>query len=197
MSALPHKRYVEMTEEEYLAFERASEFKHEYRGGVVIDMTGASRRHNLICLRTAAMLDTQLRGRPCEVYANDMRVKVRQAKLYTYPDIVAVCGEPRFADDTFDMLINPTLIIEVLSSSTESYDRGEKFQQYRKLISLQDYILISQSQPHIERYTRQEDDSWQMTEAQGLETSIELTSIACTLNLAEVYERIDFTDTAP
>ncbi len=195
MSAI-QKRYVEMTEAEYVAFERASEFKHEYRSGTIVDMTGASERHNLIGTNTVSLLFPQLRGRGCKIYANDMRVKVRQARLYTYPDIVIMCGEARFADDTFDMLINPTVIIEVLSPSTESYDRGEKFQHYRSLVSLQEYVLISQDSPRIERYMRQDHDSWMLTEAQGLDASIELTSIGCTLKLAEVYEQITFEDTA-
>ncbi|MBN8639144.1 MAG: Uma2 family endonuclease [Anaerolineae bacterium] len=197
MSALPKKNHREMTEEEYLAFERASQFKHEYRNGEVVDMTGASERHNLISGSTYVALYSQLRGRPCKVYTNDMRVKVRQARLYTYPDIAAVCGDARFSDDTFDMLINPTIIIEVLSPSTETYDRGEKFQNYRKLVSLQEYVLISQVSPHIERFTRQDNDQWLLTEAKGLDAVIELTSIGCTLKLAEVYEQIDFSDTAP
>ncbi|MBK9749219.1 MAG: Uma2 family endonuclease [Chloroflexi bacterium] len=197
MSALPQKSFVEMTEEEYLAFERASQFKHEFRNGEVIAMVGASERHTLIAGSTHYSLYGQLRDRPCKVYLETMRVKIRAVKVNTYPDISVICGEPQFADREFDTLINPTLIIEVLSPSTETYDRGRKFSYYRALGSLQEYVLISQDSPHIERYIRQNHDGWLLTEAQGLEASIELTSIDCTLKLAEVYEQIDFSDTEP
>lgn len=196
MSALPKKGYVQMTEEEYLAFERASQFKHEFRAGEIIDMTGASRRHNLINGSTYARLYLQLRQQGCQAYANDMRVQVKGAKLYTYPDMAVVCGEARFADDGFDMLINPTVIIEVLSPSTEAYDRGEKFQSYRTLVSLREYVLISQDKPLIERYARQDSGEWLLTTAVGLEASIAFESIGCTLSLAEVYEQIDFDGSA-
>jgi Uma2 family endonuclease len=193
MPALP-QALSRMTEAEYLEFERASEWKHEFIDGEVLAMTGASRAHNLICTTTSFLLYSQLRGRSCEIYSTDMRVKVEATGLYTYPDISVVCGDPQFADDEFDTLLNPTVLIEVLSPSTERYDRGRKFQHYRELPSLREYVLIAQDSPRIERYLRQKDGVWQFTDAKEPEASLELTSIGCTLALAEVYEQVDFTE---
>jgi Uma2 family endonuclease len=189
MSALP--KPLRMTEAEYLEFERASETKHEYIGGEVFAMTGASRHHNLITGATYASLFLQLRGRPCEVYPGDMRVQVRASGLYTYPDIGVVCGEAQLADTHLDTLINPLLIVEVLSPSTELYDRGRKFQYYRHIESLREYVLIAQDAPRIERFVRQ-GDVWQFSDAVGLDASLELPSIGCTLALADVYEQVTF-----
>jgi Uma2 family endonuclease len=183
---------VTMTEAEYLEFERASELKHEYIDGEVLAITGASESHNLICASVLFQLYGQLRGRLCKVYPGDMRVRVGTAGLYTYPDISVVCEEPQFADAEFDTLLNPILLIEVLSPSTEGYDRGVKFQHYRELASLQEYLLISQDSPLIERYLRQENGIWQLTDAKGLDASLELSSIGCTLALGEVYEQVNF-----
>lgn len=191
MSALPELPLV-MSEAEYLAFERASELKHEFLDSEVLAMTGASERHNLIAGSTFAALYTQLRGRPCKVYSADMRVKVTATHLYASPDIAVVCGDAQFGDEQLDTLLNPTCLIEVLSRSTERYDRGKKFQHYRELGSLQEYILIAQDNPRIERYLRQDDGGWKLTDAKGLEAQLELTSIGCTLALAEVYEQVEF-----
>lgn len=183
-----------MTEAEYLQFERAHELKHEFHAGEVLAMTGASRAHNLICTNLVITLGTQLRGQPCEVYANDMRVRVQPARLYTYPDISVACDEPQFTDDHVDTLINPTLIIEVLSPSTERYDRGRKFQHYREVSSLREYVLIAQDSPRIERFLRRDSGLWELTDAHGLDASLNLESIGCTLTLADAYERITFVD---
>ncbi|PJF39205.1 MAG: hypothetical protein CUN54_09220 [Phototrophicales bacterium] len=191
MSALPQEQW---TEQAYLEFEREAEIRHEFLDGQVIAMTGASRAHNLIASTTNFLLYSQLRNRPCEVYQSDMRVKVAASGLYTYPDIAVVCDKPQFLDDAVDTLLNPTLIIEVLSPSTESYDRGKKFQHYRQLDSLQDYVLIAQDQPRIECFAREKDNRWLLTEAVGLEQTIALPSIACNLSLNDVYERITFGD---
>jgi Uma2 family endonuclease len=191
MVALPQK--MRMTEAEYLEFERKSESKHEFIDGEVFAMSGASRAHNLISIQTAALLIRQVRGKNCEVYASDMRVKI-SAKQYVYPDVIVVCGEPKLSDDKFDNLLNPTVIIEVLSDSTEAYDRGLKFKNYRKLDSLQEYILIAQDKPSIERFTRQIDGTWNIAanDAEGLDSSVELASIGCKVHLAEVYEHVVF-----
>jgi Uma2 family endonuclease len=191
MSALPHTPIV-MTEAEYLVFERTSDVKHEFFAGEVFAMTGASEAHNLICANMITTLKNQLRGRPCKVYPSDMRVKIEAARLYTYPDISVVCGEAQFADEMLDTLVNPMVIIEVLSPSTERYDRGKKFQQYRDLPSLQEYVLITQDGPRIERFRLQETGIWEFTDAKGLEASLELSSIGCVLALAEVYEQVTF-----
>lgn len=190
MSALPRESW---TAEEYLAFERASQEKHELVDGQVYLMTGASRRHNLIVFNLVAVLRPQLRDNSCEGYANDMRVRV--VRDFFYPDISVVCGEPQFADDEFDTLLNPTLIIEVLSPSTEQYDRGRKFEKYRTLDSLREYVLIAQDHPHVERYVRQ-DDGWLLTEVSGLDGALALATVAARLPLAEIYDRLDF-DSSP
>ena len=144
-----------ITPEEYLVTERTAEFKSEYRNGQIIAMPGASRQHNLITVNISSGLHAQLLERICEVYTNDMRVKVSDSGLYTYPDVVVVCDEPRFEDNHFDTLLNPTVIVEVLSPSTESYDRHGKFLSYQTLESLQEYILVSQNKVCVEQYVRQ------------------------------------------
>jgi Uma2 family endonuclease len=186
------KESIRMTEAEYLAFERASETKHEYIDGHVYAMAGASRKHNLICTNTVATLHFQLRQTPCETYQGDMRVKVQMGDLYSYPDITVVCDEPQFADGKQDMLLNPVIVIEVLSPTTVAYDRGQKFQQYRQIESMQEYLLIEQDKPRIERYMRQADGTWLLKDAIGLDTSLELPSIGCTLKLTDVYEKVTF-----
>jgi Uma2 family endonuclease len=183
---------IAMTEPEYLEFERASDLKHEFIAGDVFAMTGASEVLNLICTSTSYILYGQLRNRPCKVYPSDMRLKVGAAKLYTYPDITVVCGEAQFTDDLLDTLVNPTVIIEVLSPSTERYDRGKKFQDYRQIESLREYVLISQDSPHIERFLRQDHGKWELTDASGLDVTLELMSIACMLPLTDVYEKVTF-----
>ncbi|KPV52470.1 hypothetical protein SE17_15340 [Kouleothrix aurantiaca] len=180
-----------ISEPEYLAFERGSAQKHEYYRGRVYAMTGAKEAHNLIAGNTLATLHAQLRRTPCRVYPSDMRVKVLRTGLNTYPDVVVVCGQPQFTDDVRDTLLNPTVIVEVLSESTERYDRGLKFENYRAIDTLQDYLLIAQDHHHIEQYTRQPNGKWQLTEANNLEESIRLDSINCTLALADIYEKVE------
>lgn len=189
MSSLPKQRW---TEAEYLAFERASEEKHELIDGEIVSMSGASENHNLIAASTLSSLFTQIRKGSCKIYPSDMRVRVGKRRQYTYPDMTIVCGKPVFADDQKDTLLNPTVIIEVLSPSTEAYDRGDKFMLYRTLESLQEYILISQNRIHIERYVRQPDNHWLLSEIQQLDSSIELTSVGCTLVAADIYEQLNF-----
>lgn len=188
MSPLAHP-YV--TPAEYLAAERKSASKSEYINGRVYAMAGASRLHNLIALNTASELRAQMRGRPCEAYVNDMRVKVERTGMYTYPDVIGLCEEPRFEDDEVDTLLNPTVIIEVLSPSTERYDRGEKFAHYRRLESLREYILISQEMPRIEHY-RREGDSWVLTEVSAPDAALVIPSLSATLLLNDIYDRIEF-----
>lgn len=179
-----------ITPEEYLALERKAQYKSEYLNGEIFAMSGASREHNLISMNIGATLHGQLRERPCEVYSGDMRVQVRPTGLYTYPDVVVVCGEPRFADAELDTLLNPTLIVEVLSPSTEDYDRGTKFEHYRTLTSLQEYVLVAQDRCHVVHYTRQADNTWVLSETTRKDDQILLPSIACHLSLAEVYARV-------
>jgi Uma2 family endonuclease len=184
--ALPY-----VTPADYLAAERKSAHKSEYINGHVYAMAGASRVHNLIALNTAAELRAQLRGRPCEAYVNEMRVKVERTGMYTYPDVVGLCEEPRFEDDDVDTLLNPAVIIEVLSPSTERYDRGEKFAHYRRLESLREYILIAQDIRRIEHY-RRDGDTWVLTEVSEPDSALVISSISCTLRLSEIYDRVEF-----
>ena len=181
------------TAEEYLALEREAEYKSEYVNGHIVAMSGASRRHNIVAGNISREISTQLRGRPCESYISDMRVRVSETGLYTYPDVVAVCGDIRFADDQNDTLLNPTLIVEVLSSSTEAYDRGDKFAHYRRLESLQDYLLVSQETARVEHYVRQ-GEKWVLSEASALTDMVQLASIQCNLALEDIYDKVQFTD---
>jgi Uma2 family endonuclease len=180
-----------LTPAEYLAFERQqSDTRHEYLDGQITAMGGASREHNLIVGNAFASLHVQLRGRGCEVYSNDMRVHIPATGLYTYPDLAALCEAPVFEGDQFDTLLNPSVIIEVLSASTEAYDRGVKFAHYRSIESLQAYVLIAQDRPHIELFERGAGGRWVLSEAKGLDGRLELASLGCVLELSEVYERI-------
>jgi Uma2 family endonuclease len=181
-----------ITPQEYLELERKAEIKSEYLDGEIFAMSGATREHTKIVANITAELVSQFMDRPCEVYPLDMRTKVSPTGLYTYPDIAAVCGEPEFEDAHLDTLTNPQLIIEVLSDSTESYDRGKKFAHYRTIDSLREYILVSQTECRIERFSRHDDGSWLYTEITDPNGSIELTSVACRLSVSRVYHKIDF-----
>lgn len=187
MSVEPHRR---LSPQEYLAAERQAEVRSEYLDGGVFAMSGASRRHNLIVVNIAASLHGQLKGRACETYAGDMRIHIPATGLYTYPDVTVVCGEPRFEDAELDTLLNPTLLIEVLSSSTEGYDRGRKFAQYRTLESLREYVLVSQEEVRVELFTRQPDEHWLLSEAGRLDATLPLASVGCELRLADAYDRV-------
>ena len=180
-----------LTPEEYLAKERKAFIKSEYRDGRIYAMPGASRKHNLIAVHVTGELHIQLRTRSCEVYTSDMRVKVGPAGLYTYPDAVVVCDEPQFEDTHFDTLLNPTVLIEVLSPSTAAYDRGDKFTSYQKLDSLCEYVLISQGSVCVEHYLRQEQD-WDLTAFRSLADVFSLVSIECELSLQAIYAKVRF-----
>lgn len=181
-----------LTPADYLAIERKSDVKHEYYRGEMFAMADATREHNLIALNLAVSIGVQIRDRPCEAYGSDMRVKVDETGLYTYPDMTVTCDEPRFEDKQTDTLLTPQVVVEVLSKSTENYDRGKKFEHYRRIESLREYVLISQEEPHIEHYSRQADGRWLLTEAKGLEGTIELPAIECRLKLADVYAKVEF-----
>ena len=179
-----------LTPEEYLAFERKATTKHEYLNGQIVAMSGASFAHNFITVNIATSLNVQLMEGDCRVATSDMRVKVTEIDSYFYPDVVVVCGEPRAEDDTFDTLLNPVLIVEVLSPSTEGYNRGEKFDHYQQIVSLKDYILISQDEVRVEHYCRQESE-WLQSEFQGLKDVLSLLSIGCELRLSDIYRRVE------
>ena len=179
------------TPEEYLALERQAPYKSEYCAGDIFAMAGASRWHNLIVTNVVRELSLQLKGRPCTTYPSDMRLKISPTGLYAYPDVTVVCGEAQFEDTQQDTLLNPTLIVEVLSDSTEAYDRGGKFAHYRKLASLLEYVLITQTKPHLEHYVRQPDNRWLLAEVDSLRDTLHFPSIDCHLALAEVYDKVD------
>ena len=180
------------TPEEYLTLERQAQHKSEYLNGEIFAMSGASRRHNLITLNIGAGLHAQLRQRLCEVYTSDMRVKVSPTELYTYPDVVVVCDTPQFEDAELDTLLNPTLIVEVLSKSTADYDRGGKFEHYRTLASLQEYLLVAQDRCHIVHYIRQPDNTWVLSETHVLNDRLPLPSLSAQLLVSEAYTKVQF-----
>lgn len=154
-------------------------------------MAGGSRRLNLIALSVAAEVRQALKSRPCEVYPSDMRVRIDKTGLYTYPDVAVVCGEPEFEDDEVDTLLNPTLLIEVLSKSTEGYDRGAKARQYRTIPSLREHVLISQSMVDIESMVRHTGDGWLFRQTTSLST-VTFASLDITIDVAEIYRNVDF-----
>jgi Uma2 family endonuclease len=188
MSSAAAKRLY--TPQEYLAFERASPIKHEYYDGSIFAMAGTSREHNLIVINLGREVSGQLLDRPCEAYVSDMRVLVSRTGLYTYPDVVAVCGERRFEDSEVDTLLNPNVIIDVLSESTEAYDRGKKFGHYRRLESLREYVLVAQDEVRVERYTRRGDE-WILTDLLRLEDTLRLESIGCAVPLRAIYAKVE------
>jgi Uma2 family endonuclease len=182
-----------LTEQEYLAIERAAETKSQFFAGEMFAMAGASLAHNLITANVMRELGIQLRQSRCRVVGSDMRVKVSETGLYTYPDVVVVCKEPQLEDARGDTLLNPTLIIEVLSPSTEGYDRGEKFKQFRTIAALQGYILIAQFRPQVERYVRQPGQGqWVLNEISQPDGQISLAAIGCELSLSEIYAKVPF-----
>lgn len=193
----PRQRML-VTPEEYLAFERKSDERHEWLDGVIRQMAGESPQHSIIGANVITIFNLQLRGRPCATFSPNMKVYSRLATdpalkgLFSYTDTLVVCDPPQFHDRHGDVLTNPKVIVEVLSDSTERYDRSEKFERYAQNASLTDYILISQHRPCIEHFARQQNGQWLYNRATTLEESIYLASIDCRLALAEVYDRIEF-----
>jgi Uma2 family endonuclease len=183
---------VFLTPEQYLEIERQAERKSEYWQGEMFAMAGAGESHNLLVMNIGAQIHSQLRTRDCRAYANDMRVRVTATVLYTYPDIVAVCGVPQFLDGRRDTLLNPSLIIEVLSPSTEAYDRGRKFEHYQSIDSLKQYLLVASERVHADLFTRQPGGQWLLTTAGSVEDAVDLESIGCRITLRDSYERVEF-----
>jgi len=180
-----------LTPEEYLAWERKADIKHEYLRGEIIAMSGASYQHTIITMNISGELYIQLKDTACTVHTNDMRVRTSPEISYFYPDILVVCDEPRFEDNTCDTLLNPIVLVEVLSPSTEAYDSGEKFGHYQQLTSLREYILVSQDEVRVECHRRQGTE-WQLTECRSLEDVLSLISIDCELSLEDIYRRVEF-----
>lgn len=190
--ALPN-RVSNLTESEYLAIERAADFRSEFFEGEMFAMAGGTRRHSMIAVNLGRELSLALKGGPCVVLDSNMRVRVDETGLYTYPDLSVACdGGGRFADDKEDVLLNPTLLCEVLSDSTEAYDRGKKFEHYRQIPSLREYLLVSQAEPRIEQFLREQGGAWTWREAVGLGAVLELPSLGVSLALAEVFARAEF-----
>jgi Uma2 family endonuclease len=186
MASVPNY-YV--TPEEYLTLERKAEFKSEYMDGVVYALAGASPRHNLIVANVIITLGGQLKGRPCKVYPSDLKVGVTSSRGFFYPDVSVVCGDDEFADEERDVILNPTLIVEVSSETTAAFDRGKKFLSYQQINSLQEYLLVSQDEVLVEGYARQGDDTWLYTKVAGLERSLMLPSVNCELALKDIYDK--------
>lgn len=192
MTALPKPIYVA---DEYLALEKNADYRSQFYYGEIFAMAGASRKHNSIAGNVYANIHFQLRHRDCEIYQSDMRVKVCE-DFYTYPDVVVVCGKPAIEKKHGENLLNPIILIEVLSPSTEKFDRGEKARLYRLMPSLKEYVLISQDKAHIEHFVRQENGGWLMTEIYESSDALQLQSIDCAVNLQDVYAKVDFNEQA-
>jgi Uma2 family endonuclease len=197
MASLPKPQLL-YTPEEYLASERDAFERHEWLDGLIYAMAGESPEHSLICTNLTITLGTQLKGKPCAVYSPNMKVYSRLPSdlglkgLFAYPDSTVVCGEARFHDEHRDVLINPRVVIEVLSPTTERYDRGKEFLRYQQNASLTDYVMIAQAYPSIEHYARRADGSWLYSVTTELTASVMLESIECSLPLADIYDRIVF-----
>ncbi len=178
--------------EEYLVRERRAEYRSDYIYGEIRAMSGGSLRHARIIAGLHAAVDARLRGKQCDTILGDLQLQVDPDGLYVYPDLTVICGKPRLLDQNQDVLLNPTVIFEVLSPSTENYDLGLKSTRYRKIESLKDLLLISQSEPMVEHYSRQSDEVWLLTTIRGPSGHVRIESIDCTLPLVEIYERVEF-----
>lgn len=191
MAAKPKRKYI--SPEDYLAMESESSEKHEYFDGEIFDMAGASEEHATISSNINASLNFQLKKRPCKSYQSDLRVFIPATGLYTYPDVIVVCGKPQLVENAdLDTLVNPTLIVEVLSPSTADYDKGTKFDYYRTIESLREYVLVWQDKKRVARYAKQADGSWVLHDFIGEDAEIILGSIDCKLSIEDVYDKVDF-----
>lgn len=186
------KQKTNLSPENYLQQERLAEFKSEFHNGDIYAMAGASRNHNQITSNLVVSLGRQLAKLPCSVYSSDMKVRTNTADTskYSYPDVVLSCDKELFEDDKGDVLLNPQIIIEVLSDSTEAYDRGLKFFHYQLIPSLQEYLLVSQHYCRVEHYQRRADKQWVYSEFHSMEDSIPLATLACSLMVSEIYRRV-------
>lgn len=193
--------YISYSVDEYLAREREAEERSEYLDGRLYQMASESPDHGRICTNMSGIISTQLLGTPCEAFSKDMKVRSgptpaqrnKTKGLYSYPDLIVVCGELRFHDDYRDVLLNPAVIVEMLSPTTEAFDRGEKWARYQSwLPELCEYLLVSQTKPRVERYHRQANGEWSYARTEEIESALSLTSVDCTLRLADVYDRVRF-----
>ena len=191
---MPVEKPRSYTVSEYLRIERDSTDKHEYRDGQILAMAGGTGNHSLIALNVGGELRSRLNGKPCRAYNSDLRIRIPRTPLYTYPDVSVICGPSRYDpnDPHNETATNPRLLVEVLSPSTEGYDRGEKFSRYRMLDSLEEYVLVSQDTPRVETFFRRPDGAWLFTPVTGLESSVRLASIEIEIPLAEIYANVEF-----
>ena len=188
MSTAPKR----ITPQEYLIRERQASIKSEFYQGEIFAMGGGSANHSLIAANFVREAGNALRDKPCIVFNSDLRVQVQSTGLYTYPDATIVCGELLFDDDHRDTLLNPTVIVEVLSDSTEKYDRGKKSNHYRQIASLKELILIAQDRSHVERFTRQPNGDWLFHEQKELTADFELKSLGISIAISELYRGVKF-----
>lgn len=188
MSALPK---ILISEKEYLAEERKALNKSEYYKGEVFAMAGATKTHNRIVASVISTIGQYLKGKDCHYYPSDLRVHNNENTLYTYPDVIVVCGKEEYLDDELDTLLNPTVLIEVLSPSTENYDRGIKFKLYRSIPSLKNYILVSSTEHAAEVFTRNENGQWILDTAKDKGSHIHISAIDYNLSLADIYAQAD------
>jgi Uma2 family endonuclease len=188
---------LHVSPEEYLAFEEAAQEKHEYWGGRIHAMAGAAPDHVLVATNITVELGGQMKGRPCRVYTADLRTHVASADLYAYPDVAALCGRPLFGGPRRNVLLNPQVLVEVLSESTAAFDRGWKWEQYQKLESLTDYLLVAQDRRWVEHYTRTPDGAWAYRSYSQPEDVVEFASLGCHLALADVYDKVELSEPAP
>jgi Uma2 family endonuclease len=179
------------TPEDYLAAEETAEYKSEYYDGEVFAMVGASSAHAIISVNLSGVMYSQLKGKPCRAYSSDMQVMVSETRFF-YPDLSVVCGEPQFRNDKQRSLLNPKVVFEILSDSTERFDRGRKFEGYAGLASLTDYVLVAQDQPRLEHFSRRPDGDWLLHIADGHSSMLDIASIGCRLALADLYDRVEF-----
>lgn len=196
LMALPQKKPF-ISPEEYLRIEREAPYKSEYYAGEMFEMAGGGPRHSVLIASTIGTFYGLLRGNRCAPYDSNLRVFIPTTGLYTYPDVSVICGPLELMPENDDMITNPTLIVEVLSDSTEAYDRGQKFAHYRTLPSFAEYVLISQREPMVEVFFRQGDGTWQLTPLRGRDASVRLQSLGVELQLAEIYDRVEFPEIVP
>lgn len=194
MSAVPKAK---LTVAEYLATERRAAFKSEFYNGEMFAMAGASVEHNRVSENLSIEIGGRLKGGPCQSFSRDLRVRIRRTGLYCYPDLVIVCGEPQYAEEDRDTLVNPRVVFEVLSPSTERYDRTTKFHHYKQLPSVEEYVLVAQDRAWCDRFVRQADGSWAHVEFVGLDATLELKSVPVAVPLADVYARVEFPPPEP
>jgi len=192
ITTMSTRHKTSITPEEYLALERQAETKSEYFAGEIFALAGASPRHNLIAGNVLAAIHSQLRKGDCRVYPGDLRVKVPSIPYYTYPDVTVVCGQLKLEDEYQDNVLNPIAIFEVLSASTERRDRGSKFESYRRIESLREYVLVAQDTHRVEQYSKQLDKTWVFSEITDANGTLKLASFGCVLDLGDIYARVDF-----